>query len=105
MNNAEYEALAERILHSMIRKNSGYTPPKNAHMLVDSALAVTDDFVAKLEARREQIVEEGALTREEIGHIRNGNAIHAIKLVRERLGVNLKEAKSYVDKAREELGL
>ena len=99
----EFEALAERILHSVIRKNNGYTPPGNAHMLVDTALAITEDFAEKLRLRREEIQQFDGLTAEEVEALRDGNKIRAIKLVRERTGMNLKDAKQHVDKLEQQM--
>jgi hypothetical protein len=47
-----FEALAEKVLLVIAGKGTGYTPPENAHMLVDTALAITKDFLEKLEEKR-----------------------------------------------------
>ncbi len=105
MKPSDFDALAERILHSVIRKDNGYTPPGNAHMLVDTALALASDLVEKLETRHATVIEGSELTRREINDLHNCQDLQAIKSVRERLGLTLKGAKKFVDEARKKLGL
>jgi ribosomal protein L7/L12 len=93
----EFEALAEKLLLVTLRKGEGYTPPENAHMIVDTALAVAEDFLTKLRLRREEKDKLEPLTSAERQLIRESNKIGAIKSVRERTGTSLKEAKAFVD--------
>ena len=99
MRPADFDALAERILHSILRANTGYTPPDNAHMLTDTAIRMADEFLHGLKVRHEDRLGDGFLTPEERELARGGNKIRTIKLVRERTGMMLKDAKDYVDKA------
>ena len=95
----EFEALAEKLLLIGHGKNTGYTPPENAHMVVDTALAMAEDFLAKLKARREEKDAFDGLTQEEFDMVHSGNKIAAIKSIRGRTGMNLAEAKVYADQA------
>lgn len=103
MTPQEFDALAERLLHSVIRKSNGYTPPESAHMLVDTALAIAEDFVKALAERRVASIESSELTLGERNVLVTGDKISVIRMVRERLGLNLKDAKSFVDKAEAKL--
>jgi ribosomal protein L7/L12 len=105
MKNEEFEALAERVLLVIASKGNGYTPPENAHMLVDTALAVAEDFVDKLQARREELDTFGGLMLEEIQMLNNSSAgrIKAITAVQERTGIPLADARDQVDRLESQL--
>lgn len=98
MTNQEFNALAERILHSLLGRKFIGDPAKDA-------IELADEFVTKLAERRIAIANSVELTAKEILLIENGRAISAIKSVRERTGMTLKGAKAFVDKARGKLDL
>lgn len=93
-----FEELAEKILMATIRKGQGYTPPANAHMVVDTALAITEDFLHKLHDRREEMDHFDGLSAEESEMVRGGRKINAIKSVKDRTGMSFQESKKLVDK-------
>ena len=69
------------------------------------AVEITDVFVARLISRREDARKSVNLLPEEIQCIENGETIQAIKLVRSRTGMNLKESKALVDAGKAKLRL
>ena len=112
MTHQEFDALAERLLHSIIRSGLLYQKAVQGavqHQTVTGAIALSiamaEQFVAATSHRRAGLRESAVLLLEEILLIEDGNAIRAIKLVRERTGMNLKGAKLMVDRERERLGL
>ena len=50
-----FEVLAEKVLLVLAGKGASYTPPENAHMIVDTALEITEDFLEKLAIRRSEV--------------------------------------------------
>jgi ribosomal protein L7/L12 len=98
MTNQEFDALAERILHSLLRRKYASNP-------VVDAIDLADSFVTKLTERRIKRRNDSELTAEEVQLIQDGRAISAIKSVRERTGMYLKDAKAFVDEARKKLDL
>lgn len=104
MNRDYYNALAKDVLLAFVSSQRNYTPPENAHMLVESAMAITDEFRKAL-MRRQMDIDSTELEADEIAALQNNKKIEAIKLVRLRTGLNLKEAKKIVDREQERLGL
>jgi len=100
----DFDALAERILLAMAGKGDGYTPPKNVYMLSDSAIALAEHFSEALHKRRVGLLGDVDLTSTEVDAIKDGRIIDAIKFVRNRTGMTLRDSKAHVDEARQKMG-
>lgn len=95
MKQDDFNNLAERILLALIASPN---PSIKIEVIGTIAVSIADNFVRILESQRE-------LTPAEITLIKNGNTIGAIKEVRNRTGLCLKEAKEMVDRERRKLGI
>ncbi len=100
----EFDNLAERILHSIIRSGQWIASNSDAN-LINRSISIADEFAEALIKRRVDLRDHTELTGEEARLCEDKNAIKAIKMVRERTGMNIKDAKAFVDKARREMGL
>lgn len=101
MTNQEFDALAERILLARLRCSL----VAEAEDFAEFAVKTAHSFLVRLNQRRERQRIETELTPEEVRLLENQQAINAIKSVKERTGLNLKEAKALVDRERAKLGL
>lgn len=102
MTKQEFDNLAERVLLAAVSAS----PSSTAQFLGQQAVKIADEFVKALNARYTSLAKEtNSLMPEEIRLIQDGNVIGAIRLVRERTGMNLKESKDLVDKIRTNLKL
>lgn len=105
----EFNELAEKILVSMVhgtgRRKDPRFPDLSCEATAGRAVKIALEFRKALREARQQLVSEGGLTPEEADAIQNNMALKAIKLVRERLGLTLMDAKAYVDKAKVGLDL
>ena len=99
-NREEFDALAERILHSLI-----LSPRSVGRPCAEAAVGMADDFLHELRKRHEAVRSIDGLTAEEQDALDDGNVIQCIRLVRERTGAGLKEAKAHVDQMRKQLDL
>lgn len=101
MRDAEFDALAERCLIAAL----GPGVPRPAESLAKEAVEVAEALALRLLARRTERFRKGLLTLEEAEMCRDRRKILAIKSVRERTGMSLKDSKDYVDRACRDLGL
>ena len=109
MKAEEFDQLAERILHSLLQTERfdanffGDVEAVRAVGVLSAELA--DSLLTACRDRHERVCNRDGLTGEEVDLLRNDRIIQCIKSVRERTGMNLKDAKSLVDKIRAQLGL
>ncbi len=95
MTNDEFNGLSERILLALIR-----TPERaDGKNMAIIAVQTADDLVKALNDRRARVRKETTLLPEEVLLCRDA-PIAAIKSLRERTGLSLKEAKAIVDAER-----
>lgn len=99
-----FDDLAKDVLLAMVGGQVNYVPPENAHMLVNSSLAIADEFMRALVHRRANMC-DSELHPEEIAALQDKGKIQAVKMVRLRTGLNLKEAKEIVDREQARFGL
>jgi len=95
----QFETLAEKVLLTMLSQSplefmGEQEAPK---ALATVALAVTEAFLNGLRVRRDEMDNFDGLLPTEIQMLRDRQKIMAIKSVRERTGMGLKEAKTLVD--------
>jgi ribosomal protein L7/L12 len=102
MTRQEFDGLAERVLHSVIR---GALVGGDAYATAGIALRIAADFETALNEHHREKWKSTDLTEEEVSLVHKGNVIGAIKLVRERTGRCLKDAKHLVDDYRRDAGL
>jgi len=100
----QFETLAKEVLLTLARTGE-LRFAGDARTLVDTALILTEDFLNKLQARREKMNKFDGLLPEEIQMLRVGKLVQAVKSVRERTSMDLKSAKKFVDQARGEIEL
>lgn len=103
----EFNALSERILHSIIRSGNwgivGVGPSKLYDRgLVEKAIQLAEDLM--LAQCERALALPSTLTAEETQWLVNGQYFKVLRSVRERTGASLKEAKTIVDKARSGIG-
>jgi len=102
-SNREFNALAERILLTMLR---GPTQTQDENeQLARSAVDLADAFLHACRQRHEDLRNVDGLTPDEVDLLHANEVIKCIKSVRERSSLDLKQAKALVDKMREQLGL
>jgi len=102
---SEFDKLAERILLANIQKNGIQVGSGNRLQQAANAVELADAFMKQLEERLKKLADTGSLLPEEVSLLRQWRAIDAIKSVRERTGLSMKEAKQLVDKERRRLGV
>jgi len=101
LDNDEFRILAERILLATVRNGTTVIPQELHASMARQAISLAGAFDAALKEReRERERVDRNLTPAEVEMIRERQPIKAIKSVRERLGINLKEAKLIVDQFR-----
>ena len=95
----EFDELAERILLSMLRSPFGLAQDPAA-----VAVELADEFLLACRERHQKLKNLDGLTPEEVRLLEQNQIISCIKSVRERSGMNLKEAKTHVDEMRAQHG-
>lgn len=106
MTHQEFDALAETILLSMVHgEASVFDGVEDVTYIADHAIQLADALVTKLSERRRARLGGIELLPEEIRALEDHRPIETIKMVRERTGMSLKEAKEIVDEARKKLDL
>lgn len=91
-----FEELAEKVLLTLVGADASLA----SSAYVRLSMEITEGFLGALDRRKLAQIEEFGITAQEAEQVRLGNPIEAIKLVRERTGMSLKESKDLVDKYR-----
>lgn len=102
ISDREFDALAERILHSLIR---GGRKELDEESLGQAAVRCADDFVYRCRQRHLIRRQYDGVLEDELDLILAGQKIKAIKVIRKRSGMGLKEAKKLVDQVAERHGV
>lgn len=99
MTHDEFNALAERLLHSLLQ----CPPHSNATLddLAGRAISLAEHLTGQLNERRRVLTSCNEMLENEIAELVAGRKIVAVKMVRLRTGMSLRGSKVLVDRVEE----
>jgi len=108
LSDAQFNHLSESVLMKLLDRvdpDFVISIDTGPARIAKRAVEMAAEFEWALRQHYRDKYEVDGLTAEEVDLLRTGKVIACIKSVRERSNMNLKDAKTFVDKFRQEMGL